>query len=117
MSFSDVTNIATMIFCFAVLVQSVRMMRGFKAVKDAGLDKMVEALDMSTARAHAVLSDLKLLLAGDCAAHARTLERAEAIRDELGDMVQIADATAERLLSAAGAANGAAAEARATVAA
>ncbi len=114
MSLSIVTNVATMILCLAVLVQSVRMMRSLRAVKNAGLGEMIGALDLSTARAHAVLSDLKAVLSGEAAANARIVERGEALRDELGVMIGIADASAERIMTAASAARApAAAPARA----
>jgi hypothetical protein len=101
MSFSVMTNLATMILCLAVIVQSARMMRSLRTVKNADLGGMISALDMSTARAHAVLSDLKALLGGDVVANAKMLERAEEIRDELSVMVDIADASAERIMAAA----------------
>ena len=100
MSFAVTTNIVTMLFCFAVLVQSVRMMRSLKTVKDGALTNVVEALDKSTAQARAVLSDMKETLRGDCAANARLVEQARVLRDELEMMIGIADASAERIVTA-----------------
>lgn len=100
MSFTLLTNLVTIILCLAVLVQSVRMMRSLAAVKAGPLPQMVQALDASTARASQVLVELKGLLQGDAAANARKLGEAEAMRDELGIMIGIANATADRLLEA-----------------
>jgi mevalonate kinase len=106
MTFATVANIATMLFCLAVLVQSVRMMRSLKAVKEGALTEVVEALDKSTAQARVVLSELKMAL-GHCAGHARVLGEAKEMAEELGVMIGIANASAERLVEAASAANAA----------
>ena len=104
MSFAVVTNIVTAIFCLAVLVQSVRMMRALNAMKDGGLSEVVAALDQSTAQARGVLADLKATL-GQCAGSERMLVEGKEISDELGVMIGIANATAERLVDASGDAN------------
>lgn len=110
MTFATFANIVTMLFCIAVLVQSVRMMRSLKAVKEGALTDVVTALDKSTGQARAVLSDLKLTLA-ECAGQGRTLDEAKEMAEELGVMIGIANASAERLLDASSQANrGAAAE-------
>jgi hypothetical protein len=101
MGFATFTNIITIIFCLAVLVQSVRMMRSLDAVKGTSLPQMVQALDASTAQARLVLSELKETLRIDVSASARSLAEAEEIRDELTVMVGIANATADRLLETA----------------
>lgn len=106
MSFQILTSVATMIFCSAVLVQSVRMMRSLRAVKDGALTEVVGALDASTAQARVVLSELRQTL-HDCAGNARTLANGKEIAEELSVMIGIANATAERLVDVAGAANGA----------
>lgn len=106
MSFATLTNIATALFCAAVLVQSVRMMRSLKAVKDGALTQVVEALDKSTAQARAVLSEMKATLGSECIANARLVEEARALREELGVMIGIADASAERIVHASTAASG-----------
>lgn len=105
MSFATLTNIATALFCAAVLVQSVRMMRSLRAVKDGALAEVVGALDKSTAQARAVLSEMKATLGGECVANARLIEEARAMREELGVMIGIADASAERIVDAAALAN------------
>jgi len=106
MNFATLTNIATALFCAAVLVQSVRMMRSLKVVKDGALTEMVDALDKSTAQARAVLSEMKAILGGEYIANAKLVEEARTMRDELGVMIGIADASAERIVDAASAANG-----------
>jgi ABC-type transporter Mla subunit MlaD len=108
MGFATFVNIITVIFCLAVLVQSVRMMRSLDAVKGASLQQIVQALDTATTQARLVLSELKETLRTDAASTARALASAESIRDELTVMVGIANATADRLLESAG--NGAAAD-------
>ena len=101
MGFATFVNIITIIFCLAVLVQSVRMMRSLDAVKGNSLPQMVQALDTATAQAKLVLSELKETLRTDAASTARALSSAESIRDELTVMVGIANATADRLLETA----------------
>lgn len=107
MSFATLANIATMFFCVAVLVQSVRMMRSLKTVKDGALTDVVQALDKSTAGARAVLVELKASL-GECAGHTRVLGEAKDMAEELSVMIGIANASAERLVEVASAARGAA---------
>lgn len=101
MGFATFINIITIIFCLAVLVQSIRMMRSLEAVKGTSLPQMVQALDVSTAQAKLVLSELKETLRTDVAANVRSLASAESIRDELTVMIGIANATADRLLESA----------------
>lgn len=105
MSIAMMTNVLCMLLCLAVLVQSVRMMRSLKAVKDGALTNVVTALDKATGQARLVLSEMKATLATDCVANARAIEKAEAIREELGLLIGLADATAERITAAASAAN------------
>ncbi len=98
MSFATFTNIIVILVGGAVLVQSVRIMRSFQAVKTGGLKEMVEALDRATAQARSVLADLKHTLRTEGAANARTVAQGENVRDELAVMVGIANAAAERML-------------------
>lgn len=102
MGFATFINIITVIFCLAVLVQSVRMMRSLDAVKGAGavLPQMIEGLDKATGQASAVLAELKETLRTDGSANAQVLAQAMEIRDELGIMIGIANASADRLLDA-----------------
>ena len=105
MSFALLANVLTMIFCMAVLVQSVRMMRSLRTVKDGALTEVVTALEKATAGARSVLSEMKSTLGTDCAQHARLVEQARDLRDELSDMIGIADAACERVVNAVGLAN------------
>ena len=98
MTFATFTNVIVILLCGAVLVQSVRMMKSFQAVKDGGLKDMVAALDTATGQARAVLFEMKETLRTDGAAHARTVAQGEAMREELTVMVGIANAVAERIL-------------------
>jgi hypothetical protein len=107
MTFTLITNFACMILCCAVLVQSMRLMRSLRAVKDGSLGQVVQSLDKATGLARAVLSDMKNTLGRDAAANAATLDEAKAIRDELNVMIGIGDAIAERIANASSAANAA----------
>jgi hypothetical protein len=107
MSFALLTNFACMILCCAVMVQSMRLMRSLRAVKDGSLGEVVQSLDKATGLARAVLSDMKGTLSRDMSTNAQMLDDAKAIRDELNVMIGIGDAIAERIANAASAANGA----------
>lgn len=110
MSLTLVTNLVVMILCAAVLVQSVRMMRSFKVVRDTSMKQTVETLDHATARARHVLADMKELLAKDCAANARVIAEGKEILDELSVMIGIGNSVAERIVEASGRAHAPVAE-------
>ena len=101
MSFTVFTNLITVLFCIAVLVQSVRMMRSLKQVREGQLDRTVGALDLATSKAQGVLSELKQTLSIEGTANARALGDAREVREELHLMIGIANAMAERLIEAA----------------
>jgi hypothetical protein len=105
MSFAILANALTMILCMAVLVQSVRMMRSLRTVKDGALTEVVTALEKATAGARSVLSEMKTTLGTDCAQHARLVDQARGLRDELSDMIGIADSACERVVNAVSLAN------------
>jgi hypothetical protein len=105
MSFAILANALTMILCMAVLVQSVRMMRSLRTVKDGALTEVVTALEKATAGARSVLSEMKTTLGTECAQHARLVDQARGLRDELSDMIGIADAACERVVNAVSLAN------------
>lgn len=105
MSIALFANVLTIILCMAVLVQSVRMMKSLRTVKDGALTQVVEALQVATVQARAVLSDMKHTLGTDCARNAQLVERARELRDELSLMTGLADAAAERIVSAVAMAN------------
>ena len=98
MTFATLTNIVLILLCGAVLVQSIRMMRSFEALKKGGLKDVVEALDKSTSQARIVLGDLKDTLRTEGAANARSVAKGEEMREELTVMVGIANAVAERII-------------------
>jgi|APFEC2959095136_1045048.scaffolds.fasta_scaffold00060_41 hypothetical protein len=101
MTFSVLTNIATMILCIAVLIQTVRLMRALDAVKGGVLTDVVTALDTSTNQARQVLGNLTALLRCDVAETTRTLSDGKAMIEELAVMTGIANAVAERIVDAA----------------
>lgn len=105
MNFVACTNIATALFCAAVLIQSVRMMRSLKAMRNAPLSDVVAALDESTERAKTVLSEMKTMLSHGIAANGRCSEDARKLSDELRIIIEIADAAADRIVEATAAAN------------
>ena len=105
MSLALLANALTMIFCMAVLVQSVRMMRSLRTVKDGALTEVVTALEKATAGARSVLSEMKTTLGTDCAKNARLVDQARDLRDELSDMIGIADGACERIVNAVSLAN------------
>lgn len=100
MSFSVLTNFITMVFCSAVLVQSVRLMRYLRIMKGEAFGEMVGALDAATVQARTVLADLRETLRTDCVANARVIASGSAMREELTVMAGIADAVAERIVEA-----------------
>lgn len=99
MSLALLANALTMIFCMAVLVQSVRMMRSLRTVKDGALTEVVTALQNATVQARAVLSDMKVTLGTEVAQNARLVDQARSLRDELSDMIGIADSACERIVN------------------
>jgi hypothetical protein len=100
MTFSVFTNFLVMMLCVAVLVQSVRMMRSLKAVKEGALKETVAALDNATREAKIVLGELKKTLQNDCAHNARTLVDGGKMLEELTMMIGIGNSVAERILEA-----------------
>ncbi|MEN2786142.1 hypothetical protein ACFOKI_07025 [Sphingomonas qilianensis] len=101
MSFAIATNAVLILLCVAVLVQSVRLLRGFRIIKSGDLAETVRSLDRATAEAHVVLAELKELLAVDGAANARAIASGSTMREELSMMVGIGNAIAERIMDAA----------------
>ncbi|MEN3953239.1 hypothetical protein [Iodidimonas sp. SYSU 1G8] len=101
MSYAVITNVFTMLLCGAVLIQSARLMRNLKALREAGLRDMVDSLDRSTAEARGVLGRLKEVLSHELAESNRTVAEGLEMREELTIMVGIANAVAERIVEAA----------------
>src|SRR4051812_24925114 len=104
MNFAPVANIAMMFLCAAVLLQSVRLMRALKLVRDGGFARVIETLDQSTQQARSVLSELKQTL-GSCAATSTIIAEGKEMAEELSVMIGIANSSADRLLEAASEAN------------
>jgi hypothetical protein len=102
MTFSVFTNFLVMMLCIAVLVQSVRMMRSLKAVKDGALKETVVALDNATREAKLVLGELKKTLQTDCVSNSRTIVDGGKMIEELTMMIGIGNSVAERILEASG---------------
>lgn len=100
MTIAQLSNILVMILCSAVLVQSVRLMRAFQAMKRGTLVDTVGALDRATGEARHVLAELKRTLEA-CRDHQDALTRGRTLLDELEMIVGIADGTAERLAQVA----------------
>lgn len=105
MNFATLSNIATMLFCIAVLVQTVRLMRCLQLISSGALTEVVGALDTSTAEAQRVLGRLTDVLRTDVATSARTLNQGKSMLEELTVMTGIANAIAERIVDVAGASN------------
>lgn len=101
MTFVALSNLVLAILCVAVVVQSVRMIQKFNALKSSDLGETVKSLDRATAQARQVLAELKQILETDGAASIRTIQSGENLREELTVMVGIGNAVAERILEAA----------------
>jgi len=100
MTIAQLSNILVIILCSAVLIQSVRLMRAFRAMKRGTMVDTVGALDRATGEARQVLGALKVALEA-CRDHREMLARGQTLLDELEMIVGIADGTAERLAQVA----------------
>lgn len=105
MTFVTVSNLVLVALCIAVIVQSLRMSKGIREIRSSSLNEGVEHLDAATARAQAVLLELKSVLAAASAAQNRAMANGEALREELSVVVGIGNAVAERIIEAAAAQN------------
>jgi ABC-type transporter Mla subunit MlaD len=99
MSMSVISNIVTAMLCIAVLVQSIRLMRGIQAVRKTDISAMVGAMEKATAEARHVLTDIKETITGPVANTAELIRKGDDMREELSTLISIADAMAERLAS------------------
>jgi len=100
MTFVAISNLALSLLCVAVIVQTVRMISRFNALKKGDLGETVKSLDRATAQARQVLAELKEKLATDGTASIRALQSGEELREELSVMIGIGNAVAERILEA-----------------
>ena len=98
MTFATTVNLVTIILCLAVLVQCARMMRSLKAFRTADLPATARALDGATKAAHGVLRELRDELSRGGEPTLKALVEARSVADELGVMIGIANATADRML-------------------
>lgn len=101
MSFATITSLVTAILCIAVLVQCARVMRSLAAFRTADLPGTARVLDTATSGAHQVLNDLRNELDRGGKPTLKALADARSIADELGVMIGIGNATADRLLDSA----------------
>lgn len=102
MSFVHVSEILMTLLCCAVLVQTMRLMRALRTLKDGSLSRVIDALDHATGQARMVLAEMKTTLT-NAAATSKVVADGRHMAEELGVMIGIADASAERLLEAASA--------------
>lgn len=102
MTIAVISDIATMLFCSAVLVQTVRLMRCLQVIRGGELTGVVKALDTSTMEARRVVGRLGELLNRDVATTARSLDEGKSMIEELTIMTGIANAIAERIVDASG---------------
>ncbi len=85
------------ILCFGVIIQTMRLMRRLRAVSDGRMGEIVAALDRATGEARTVLEGLRRTLGGEGAEVARQVGAARELSEELGVLIGIADAMADRL--------------------
>lgn len=109
-SISTISQICLGMLCLAVMVQCVRLDRALKGINSPQMSANVKALDASTDRARAVLTELKRTLSTDGVACAKAVADAKEASDELALMVKIGGTMADRLVQAAEAAPKAAAK-------
>lgn len=101
MTVASTINLITIFFCGAVLVQCWRMRIALDRFRSTDLPGMVTALERSTHEAEGVLRRIRALLATEAEPKLLTLSEASRVADELGVMIGIANASADRLLEAA----------------
>jgi hypothetical protein len=101
MTFATTINVVLILLCVSVLVQSARMSRRLRTLRDTQLAEGVAQIERATGQARVVLGDLKRVLATDGAAQQTAIAAAEEIRDELTLMVGIGNAVADRIMDAA----------------
>lgn len=100
MSFPVLVNLVTILLCSAVLVQCWRMMRALAEFRAADFPGTVTALEAATRQAEGVLTNIRSTLAREAEPRLAALGDARQVTDELGVMIGIANATADRLLEA-----------------
>lgn len=98
MTVATLINLLTIVLCSAVLVQCLRMSRALAAFREADFPGTVKALEAATREAEGVLGRMHATLAGEADPKLKALADAKEVAEELGVMVGIANATADRLL-------------------
>jgi hypothetical protein len=106
MTFVAVSNLVLIALCVIVIVQSLRMAKGIREFRTSSLNESASQIDAATARAQAVLNELKTVLATSAAAQNRALVSGEEMREELSVVIGIGNAVAERIIEAASLQNG-----------
>lgn len=101
MTAASIINLLTTLLCTAVLVQCWRMTRALDRFRAADFPAIVTALKGATDEAEGVLNRIRSTLATDAEPKLRALADANRIADELGVMIGIANASADRLLDVA----------------
>lgn len=101
MSIASTFNLLTILLCSAALVQSWRMMRILERFRENDYPSVVAALQAATDEADAVLQRIHSTIAGDAEPKLKALADAHRVADELGVMIGIANASADRLLDVA----------------
>lgn len=100
MTLASIINVLTTCLCAAVLVQCWRMTRALDRFRAADFPGTVRALQTATGEAEAVLGNIRTVLASEADPRLSSLAEAGRVADELGVMIGIANATADRLLDA-----------------
>ena len=101
MSFATTINLLTILLCSAVLVQCWRMTRALERFRAADFPGTVSALETATTQAEAVLHRIRALLASEAEPKLKAIAQADQAAEELGVMIGIANASADRLLEVA----------------
>lgn len=101
MTFATAINLLTILLCSAVLVQCWRMTRALNRFRAADFPGTVTALQAATGEAEAVLRRIRAVLATEAEPKLTLIAEAGQAADELGVMIGIANASADRLLEAA----------------
>lgn len=100
MSIAIAVNLLTILLCSAVLVQCWRMTRALDRFRAADFPATVAALEAATGEAEAVLHRIRSVLASEAEPKLGAIAKAAEAADELGVMIGIANASADRLLDA-----------------
>lgn len=101
MTFATIINAILSGLCVIVVVQSLRMVKSVREIRNLSLDESIAQIDAATSRAQAVLTELKMILSSTTAVQNRAIVEGEALRDELELMIGIGNSVADRITEAA----------------